>query len=393
MSGSSFRSPACLVAALLSVGCQEPSIDRISDLQVRDSAGVTVVRNSQSDIPLDWSFERLWTLGGAQDGPEAFFRVDGDALATDGKSRLYVLDRGNHRVHVFARAATYLRSFGSEGDGPGEMRFPFALAVSRSGTVSVVDFGKGALVRYDSSGASLPEVPLGRPHLLDPAYLEGRLVAMLRNEAAAIDSTMTELVAVEEDGFATLARHRSPPPVDVDLGCARVRGLPRVFEAEMQIAVLGPSTGILVSRAPEYELELIDGAGRLRRRISRDIPPRPASARLAAAELGRDRLVFPGSGGQRCEVNVDEVVEARGFADVVPHVRDLIPTPDGGWWVERGIGPSGSHYDVFSPDGRYIGSLPKGVPRPALFLADDLFVAVERDQLDRVLLVGHRVAM
>jgi len=125
--------------------------------------------------------------------------------------------------------------------------------------------------------------------------------------------------------------------------------------------------------------------------LTMSVAPQLASAGLAARELGGDGQTFPGDGGQTCEVDVKKVVEARGFADVVPAVRGIVATPDGGWWVERGVGTSDRHYDVFSPAGVYVGTLSKGTPRPALFLDDDVFVSIQRDDLDRLLLRAYRV--
>jgi len=195
---------------------------------------------------------------------------------------------------------------------------------------------------------------------------------------------------LKEGGYVSLASYRGPPPVDVDLGCAHVAGLPRVFQPAMHGAALS-SGRLVVSRSPGYRLELLDASGRLVGLVRRVIAPQPASARLAARELGNESQTFPGDGGRPCEVSVKKVVEARGFADVVPAVRGIVATPDGGWWVERGVGPSDRRYDVFSPEGAYVGTLSKVTPRPALFLDDDVFVAIQRDDLDRVLLRAYRI--
>lgn len=46
-----------------------------------DSAGIDVVMNRGPDQPLDWRLEPVFTVGGAQEGPEAFFRASDATVA------------------------------------------------------------------------------------------------------------------------------------------------------------------------------------------------------------------------------------------------------------------------------------------------------------------------
>jgi len=186
-----------VIAALgltMSVAGVRPSASQATETQARDSAGVTIAEYAGSDVELSWTLEPLWTLGGTDEGPAAFFRVDRGALSTDSRGRLYVLDQGNREVRVFTSGGAHVRTFGSEGAGPGELRFPFSLAVGPDGSAGVVDLGKGALVRFDSSGAPLSEVSLSPPYLLDPVYLDERLVATLAHPPVPGDSTLREIV-------------------------------------------------------------------------------------------------------------------------------------------------------------------------------------------------------
>lgn len=65
--------------------------------------------------------------------------------------------------------------------------------------------------------------------------------------------------------------------------------------------------------------------------------------------------------------------------------------PDGGWWVERGVGPSDRRFDVFSAEGVYLGTLPAGTPKPVAFPAPALYVGLERDAVGRVVLTAYRI--
>lgn len=78
-------------------------------------------------------------------------------LAGDG--RLWVADRVDHRVVALDADGRELLSLGGEGEGPGELRRPEALAVSDSGVV-VLDFGNRRLQHLAFDGRPVGQTPL-----------------------------------------------------------------------------------------------------------------------------------------------------------------------------------------------------------------------------------------
>lgn len=78
---------------------------------------------------------------------------------------LFVADCEDHRVAVYdARTLSYLRSFGSEGDADGELRFPYALTVYLD-QVIVMDEGNHRLSLTPSPGPSTSPSPCLRVSL------------------------------------------------------------------------------------------------------------------------------------------------------------------------------------------------------------------------------------
>lgn len=381
--------------ALLLISCTALACGDATDASMRpaiqrlDSAGVELTRNLDPDRALDWTIRPAWQVGGQDEGPQAFFRVTAEAVAADGSGRLYVLDQGAHEISVFSHRGAHLRNFGGRGGGPGELRFPFALAVRSDGRAAVVDFGKGALVSFEADGTAASERRLDPPYLVEPSYVGSTLVSLLRPPGSGGDSIRSAIVAVTDTGYAVLAEQTRPVPEPVDLGCARVRGLEPVFQEELRLAPAG--SRVVIARGAGYRLELRDVRGRLHEIVTRSVDPPAASPALAATELGRDSLRFPGAGDSECIVPVDEVVAARGYAERVPVVRDVVGAPDGGWWVERGVGPSNRRFDVFSAEGVYLGTLPAGTPKPVAFPAPTLYVGLERDVVGRVVLTAYRI--
>ncbi len=72
------------------------------------------------------------------------------ALGPDG--RIYVVDRGNGRVQVYAREGTHLGQLGRAGTGRGELAHPFGACVDAQGRVWVSDTLNHRLQRYDARG-------------------------------------------------------------------------------------------------------------------------------------------------------------------------------------------------------------------------------------------------
>jgi hypothetical protein len=76
-------------------------------------------------------------LGEDRDPQQAFYRPR--TVVPDAGGNIYVLDQGNNRIQVFDGAGRYLRTLGREGEGPGEMSLPIALAVAADRVVLRAD--------------------------------------------------------------------------------------------------------------------------------------------------------------------------------------------------------------------------------------------------------------
>ena len=138
----------CLIA---SAACSESGGE---SLVVSDSAGIRIVSNLAADQPLNWSFTRSFALGGQDEGPESFYNVRRRSVGTDAAGNIYVLDSDAHRVVMFDSSGEFVREMGREGEGPGELSWPFGLSVRPDGTVLVDDIGKGILVEFAPDGSA-----------------------------------------------------------------------------------------------------------------------------------------------------------------------------------------------------------------------------------------------
>jgi hypothetical protein len=376
-----------LAAGLFLAGCGgEPDLARVERV---DSAGVALVINRGEDRPLDWRFERVFSVGGADDGVESFHNVGHGAVAAGGDGLLYVLDRGNHRVVVFDDRGRHVRTLSRQGAGPGELQWPQSIAIEPSGDLAITDIGHRGLVRMTASGEPLEHRMLEDWSGGRVARFGDGMVVQKQVGAVANGTSSHELRVLDDDGGRALAAFPATPVRPVDFGCVRIGGMPRLFAPSLAWATGGDRAATVGTAS--YDIGLHEPAG-LVARVRRDLPPRPATRELAIQEVGEAFSVAFGSGGG-CSVEPGKVVDERGFADVIPAVRRVAIGPDGTLWVLRfAVRGDPAPLDVFTGDGEYLGTLPPETPFPEAFFPDGRVIAMEKDDLDLDHVVVYRVS-
>lgn len=384
-----------VAGAALLAACGGAGADDADLVERVDSAGVEIVRNRAPERPLEWRFERVATLGGVDEGPQAFGALSAPLVATDEAGRIYVGDFQNHRVRVFDDAGTQLREVGSRGGGPGEFEFGASLAVGPDGDVRIFDFTKRAIVAFGPAGEVLPEIPMdGFPQQRLRFAGEGMALSLVLVGDVESDSTRIELRAYEASDTTAFARVSDP------LGA----GLTQLPDCPIGLRIpplLAPSLEwdahgrlLAVTNDIHYAIDVWqrdDPGGWTRfRRVTRELPPLQATVEIAALEYP-DSFKIRG-GNVSCSIGPIEIAEALGFAEFAPHVSELAMAPDGSLWIRHRTGDEdGLRTDVFAPDGGYRGTLPADAPFPAAFRGTDEIVTVEKDEFDRSLVVVWRI--
>jgi hypothetical protein len=331
-------------------------------LSAQDSAEVTTVRNRARDWPLAWRFEEDAEIGPALDGPAAFFRVFPWTVASDLHDQIYVLDVGDHRVAVFDQTGQHVRDLGRRGGGPGEFQRPVGVTVTPDGSVFVADAGKGALVRFDSTGGVLDQIRLdigagslgnfsGILLMADgPAPQEQVKLAMLADSATSV---VAEVSGVQQVSFP---------------GC-RMTVPGRPFFAPV-VSWGAAGTTLALNDSPEYRVRVWHGR-REAIHVTRDLPPIAITraAALRAPELRADFTIRWPQGS--CTIDPEDQLQARGWARQRSPIDGIAVAPDGRFWVARRTAlDAPPRIDVFTSAGEYLGTLPEGAPFPSLFLSD-----------------------
>jgi len=381
---SLFTIVAVVSAALSGAACGDGSRDRTTRA---DSAGIEIVDTYGPDRELSWRLEAVFSLGGTDSGPEAFFRLSQALVKTDSLGNIFVLD--DKQVKAFSANGTFLWAAGREGGGPGEMQFPGALTVAPNGLVSVFDFSKQALVRFDSRGTPLAQIPISVGFNGGNIYDTGRGVVLpIQHMDAEADVRENRIVRVVDDSVSLVFSIPSAETKSITLKSCGMgfSGMPPIFSPNIRWA--GASQRIALAWNAEYVISWFDSTG-LYRILRRDISPTTATEEHAIADLGEGMKVRTSSGVLTCRS--DEVVSERGIARFIPVITRLAISPEGALWVEPRHSFDSGPIDIFDPGGNYVGTLPEAAPFPTVFLPDEKIGVIETDELDVPRLVVYQI--
>lgn len=300
-------------------------------------------------------------------GPEMFTRVMGLAVWN---GRIHVLDGAAPMVRVFDATGSPIRAFGGEGDGPGELRMPVLIFPDTDGSVEIYDMQQRRLSRFDADGK-----PAGTRMLAADFFV-------LISSAPGSDVTY----------YASLRPRQTEQPI---MRLTRGSDTPEEFtvlrpnipapaageETVSPILAARPGGGLAVGYGrTAYQIRIFDDQGRLVRDIVRNVPrQRKTADEIARERSGRESMnarmsamiAESGRDPPRLSVSVDE--EHR-------HYNAFSYDANGRLWVRTPRGtPDRTIFDLFDPEGEYLGEIRFGERVAGFAAGDDLFAGVVRD--------------
>lgn len=406
------------LSLLASAACSGTGPATSSGLSVvRDTVGDTVVVRTVSGSV--WGAPATLvsdvSIGKLEGDPHYLFgRVSSVAASPSGA--IYALDSQSSDVRVFDPSGAWVRTLGRNGEGPGELKQPDAIAILSDGRVLVRDPGNQRIQVYGADGATLKEWPYHTGfYTSDPLWTDRRdntYIEVLMNQAHdpsdwkmglvryRPDGTIQDTVPVPRSGFKTpqVTAHSA------DGGASVAYGLPF---GPGEYWALSPDGYFLRGVSTDYRIDLLR-ADAAPLRIERSYEPVAVQAgekdaRRRAVVRGI-RLTVPDwkwSGpaipDQKPPFSALMVGHEGRIWVTVPQPAREVPNPDydpkkpdsqATRWKEPVA------FDVFQTDGTYLGRVnaPSGLatyPRP--FLRNDTVWAVTRDSLDVERVVRYHV--
>ncbi|UCD77936.1 MAG: NHL repeat-containing protein [Desulfobacterales bacterium] len=113
------------------------------------------------------------------------------AVSNDGK--IYVVDGVNNRIRIFSSRGAPVSSFGAEGAGNGEFKYPLGIDIAGSGRIYVADSGNHRVQIFDRAGGFIAKINLPGTdrHPADPTDI-------------AVDETSKRCYVVDNDNHRIL---------------------------------------------------------------------------------------------------------------------------------------------------------------------------------------------
>ncbi|MBW3573191.1 MAG: hypothetical protein KY467_19005 [Gemmatimonadetes bacterium] len=386
--------PILVCLAILAAGCEREAATGWRGSMEQLPGGAVLVRNPEQGTwrqGEEWRVTEDLRIGSVdQEGPALFGEVA--AVEADPLGRVWVLDRQAKELRVFDRGGAHVRTVGREGGGPGEFKDPIGLAWAPDGNLWVADPANARFSVFDTAGrfvASHPRRVAGYSLPWRGGFgPDGRFREIAMVTLAPGDSRHAVLhfdSAMQAADTVLLPTHRGE---QIELRTPTGMTAAGVPFSPGQVFALDPRGGVWLGVNDQYRLARLGPDGDTTRIVERQAAPVPVTAQERDEAIGRLKW-FTDQGGR---------IDPGRIPGRKPAYQHVVADGDGGIWVRAPLpaGQEGAAYDVFDPEGRYLGRvrLPGGMnsfPPPVIrggalygVVSDSLGVAyVTRATIDR----------
>ncbi len=369
-------------------GCEDGSRTIAGNLTISvDTVGNTVHTNNRGTPP-DWRLAPVVSIGPksvAETGaPEEFGRVNSVAVGPDGA--LFVADGLNREVRVFGLDGVHQRTFGRNGEGPGEFRSLYSLAWV-SDRLLTLDPNLGRIGEFSAGGEWLGQQRIEgsvsgsvghirfRPVSADRVYRLG-----YTRDATGVTSVLIGHDRRGETGD-TLSWLQAPPG-STGILCTH-DPLITFFDIPFGPRLVqhpGPGGVHYSAMTDAYRIAVTRNATDTLRIIERSLPAEP----ISDEEWEDGNQAFEEFLADNPNASCDPRRPSRPRRK--PFIDDILLAPDGTLWVEV-IRTAGNRLEVFDPEGRLLGSVaaPARKEDSVPVFGAGYLVTVRQDSLD----LGH----
>lgn len=363
-----------------------PESTSTGDLTMTTDTVGGVVRVTNTGIAPAWQLLPVVSIGPASlaetGAPEEFGRVNGVALGPDGT--LFVADGFNHEVRAFGLDGVHRRTFGRNGEGPGEFRSLYSLAWVGDRLLTL-DPNLGRIGAFSAEGEWLDQHRIEgsvsgsvdhirfRPVSAELVYRLG----YVRHETG-VTSVLVGHDSRGETGD-TLSWLRAPPG-STGILCTHDPMI-TFFDIPFGSSLVQHpgADGVHYSAMTEaYRIAVTRNAADTVRIIERSLPEEPISDE-EWTDGNRDFEEFVDENpGATCDPR------RPGRPASKPFIGGIFLAPEGTLWVEV-IRTAGNRLEAFDSGGRLLASIPSPARRegsvPA-FLGTDHLVTIRQDSFD-----------
>lgn len=382
---------SCAVAACSSGSDDGRSAD--DGVQVRDSAGIRIVENKRAV----WRAATGWRVAaepsltiGAVDGDSVYLlsRVNGAARLSDG--RIVVADGGSSQLRFFDSTGRFLTAAGRSGEGPGEFEFLNRVWRRPGDSLAVTDrsprvsyFGPDG--RYVRAVHVRPSEELRVANVVGIAT-DGTMLAIGGSrgfgaaDAGRVLYDTIQLYRLTPTGAGGGLLARLPGQERWGLRAGSSTSFPFLpFSPPTAYAAGADQFAMGAGRSPE--VGVWNHQGKLVR-IVRWSAERRAVTRALLDQYRAHELEGEGDPNERRRV--EQFLAEAPVADTLPVYQSLLVDDSGHLWVEAYRPPWEREptWEVFAPDGRWLGRIRTPVRLRILHIGGDFVLGRWRDEND-----------
>lgn len=397
----------------------DPSADWIGTIDTLAS-GTVVISNPAPGLWPDsggWRVVEDLRIGALDgDGPDVFGTIKD--FAVDDKGAIHIVDVQALEIRVFDRDGRHRYTMGGPGRGPGEFRNIWGITLAPDGKLWVLDNRLARWSIFDRTGAfdRTYHRPMRARNYLWPGGFdaEGKLWEYMPGRGAPtlhrLDVGLRGPPSAESDAGNRMdvGGNTEQNWVDTRIAAFDTLGTTTVVEhqaafleferrglgASMQMPfasrrpwVMDPRGYIWFAVTDTYRIYQTTFEGDTVRVIDRDLPPVPLGA-AARDSISVIVAQYRENGYQ--PVDLDE----KTFPEFRPYFENITVDDKGGVWMWHDSDSVSTTYEVFDPDGRYLGEVHVPFPIQRFFnplIRGDEFFAVTRDEFDVSYLVRGKI--
>lgn len=381
----SFRtgwSLAPFALCLLQVSCgagneQNAGTDATAVVDTIDS--VIVTTNGAEGA---WSQAERWDVTeqfrvGAADGPaETTFYGPLASVTVGPLGNIYVLEAQGSEIKVFAPDGTFLRTFGRAGRGPGELSAPVAMGWDSMQRLWIADGFNGRYTLFDTSGSFVKTVPR-------TARAQARFQhALVFDDSGTFIDEASDGVSISffrVDTVGTVLESLAP----LDHIVARRSGVRSIIPPDADRTLLRYRSTDVWNLAPDGSLWFAE-SGALRY-----VHRAPSGDTVRTIEASHRDASVDWETQQAIEREYERIgLDPSDYPIARPLNQSIYALEDGHLLVqiEDEMGAYGRVFDVYDPDGRFLGPVdfgfrisPRSIPA---FLGDTIIAIAVTDDLD-----------
>ena len=385
--GSAGASALVFSLALAAACGGDPASTDVGDLTISVDTVDGVIRVTNTGTAPEWRLTQVISIGPKSltdtGSPEEFGNVTSVSLGPD--EAVFVADRMNDEVRVFGLDGVHRRTFGRDGEGPGEFGSLYSLAWvgdrlltldPRVGRIGEFSAQGDWLGQRNAAGGFSGSVDLIRLHTVgaDETYATALVTVGTGSEVVLLGHDSRG-----ETGDTLQFVRAEAPPGPAPMVICEFDGGTHFFPVPFALSVVrhpGPGGVWYSAWNNSYRITVTGSGADTLRVIERSLPTEPVTdEEWAAVEQAFDDSLasYP---NPSCDPR------RPGRPAVKPVIEELLVAPDGKLWVKI-VRAAGNRWEFFDPEGRLLGTVPAPEQREGRVPAfgPDLLVTIRQDSL------------